>query len=335
MNINVKTPDATISVEAQPSWSCAQLKEAISKQIGVPTSSQKLTVGGKIMKDAKKLEDYPAAGTQAVSLVVTGGNASRGSSATESKGSSERQQIDGIVQEFIQIIKANKEAQAMYDKYKGDVPDTADLQAALGVDGLESVKTKVLDELTKVLGGDWTPFDQYHKPLRDYAMKLLGDGEISLEKRDSWVEKGATMGMEKFAEYPSVQETIAKESKDDRDLVKELIPVAKLIARRAMDLFIDGPNAKFSNAVTFGDQSRLLVVTAVGAMLDVIIDCLKDGKPQCNALMAKICGAVIEKLAERMPEYSTLFAFAGPMTMNQIVVWHDEYLKDIKGKSFP
>eukprot|EP01059_Diplonema_ambulator_P006495 TRINITY_DN16182_c0_g1_i2.p1 TRINITY_DN16182_c0_g1~~TRINITY_DN16182_c0_g1_i2.p1 ORF type:complete len:332 (+),score=124.93 TRINITY_DN16182_c0_g1_i2:44-1039(+) len=331
MNIQVKTPDSTIAVSAEASWTCAQLKEAIAKQIGVDASAQKLTVGGKIMKDAKTLAEYPAAGTQAVSLVITGGAAP----AKTTEKSSERQQIDGVVQEFITIIKQNKEAQALYDKYKGDVPDTTDLQQALGVDGVESVKNKVLDELTKVLGGDWTPFEEYHPPLKTFAMKVLGDGEITAEKRDGWVDKAAKMGMEKFAEYPAVQEHIDKETKAGRDLVQELIPVGKIIARRAIDLFLDGPDPKYAaEHPTFADQTRLLVVTTVGAILDIIIDCLKDGKPQCQALMAKVCGAVIDKLAERMPEYNTLFAFAGPMTMNQIMLWHEEFATKIKGKTF-
>eukprot|EP01061_Rhynchopus_euleeides_P026590 TRINITY_DN43375_c0_g1_i1.p1 TRINITY_DN43375_c0_g1~~TRINITY_DN43375_c0_g1_i1.p1 ORF type:complete len:332 (+),score=160.40 TRINITY_DN43375_c0_g1_i1:42-1037(+) len=331
MNIQVKSSDATTAVSAESSWTVLQLKGAIEKQLKVAATAQKLTVGGKIMKNDKLLSDYPAAAQQAVSLVVSGGAAPAASTANKSE---DRKQVDGLVMEVIGIIKQNKEAQALYDKYGNDVPDTKDLQEALGVDGFDSVKEKVLNELTEVLDGNWTAFDQYHKPLREFAFKMLETREVTVEKRDAWVEKAASMGLEKFAEYPDVQENIAKETKPGRDLVKELLPVAKKCARRAIDLFLDGANPALTGHDSFSQQLRLLVVTTVGALMDGIIDVLKDGQPQCQQLMAKVTGMIIEKLGERMPEYSTLFAFAGPMAMNQLIQWHEEFLKDIKGKTF-
>ena len=65
-----------------------------------------------------------------------------------------------------------------------------------GVDGLESVKQKVLNELTEVLEGDWSVFEQYHVPLRTYGMQLLGRDEVTSETRTEWVN---TAGMKAFA----------------------------------------------------------------------------------------------------------------------------------------
>ena len=109
MNVNVKSSDAACQVAADASWTVLQLKEAIAKEIGVPASGQKLTVGGKIMKDAKTLADYPAAGSQAVSLVVAGGAAPVKAAASDPSKSGERKQVEGMVNDLISMIKKNKE----------------------------------------------------------------------------------------------------------------------------------------------------------------------------------------------------------------------------------
>ena len=117
-----------------------------------------------------------------------------------------------IVIHFIEKKQTKKkQAQEFKDKYGTEVPDTAELQAALGmyftrllyyiynidslyqkpqigIDGVESAKKKALDEMTKVLEGNWTPFDVYVSPFRSYAKKILGEN-IEEEKRNKWIEK--------------------------------------------------------------------------------------------------------------------------------------------------
>ena len=115
-----------------------------------------------------------------------------------------------------------------------------------------------------------------------------------------------------------MKDSIEKECKPGRNLVDEMTPTAKLMARRLMDLFLDGPDPQFKGHESFSSQLRLLLVTTVGASMDIVIDVLKDGQPQCQQLMAKLTGLVIEKMSQKMPDYNTLFAFAGPMAMNQV-----------------
>ena len=142
------------------------------------------------------------------------------------------------------------------------------------------------------------------------------------------------MALEKLTEYPEVREQISKHTKPGSDLIEQLIPPAKLIMKRAMDLFLDGASPKYQDHQKFSDQMRLLTVTTVGAIMDVCCQCLDDGKVQCQELMAKICGIIIEKLTEKMPEYTTLFAFAGPMAVMQMINWHEEFETAIKGKTW-
>ena len=62
------------------------------------------------------------------------------------------------------------------------------IKTTTGIDGVESAKKKALDEMTKVLEGDWTPFDVYVGPFRTFAKKVLGES-IEDEKRNKWIEK--------------------------------------------------------------------------------------------------------------------------------------------------
>ena len=142
------------------------------------------------------------------------------------------------------------------------------------------------------------------------------------------------MGLKKLTEYPDVQEQISKHTKPGTDLVQQLVPVAKVLMKRAMDLFLDGASPKYADHPKFSDQMRLFTVTAIGAVMDVSCECLEDGKAQCQELMAKLCGVIIEKLTTKMPEYTTLFAFAGPMAVMQMINWHEEFEKSIKGKTW-
>ena len=111
MNIQIKSNDANTTIAADASWKVSQLKEAIEKDLKVPVAAQKLTVGGKIMKNDKTLADYSAAATQAVNLMVAAGTV-KAAPAGDSNKSEDRKQIDGLVSEMISIIKQNKEVRS-------------------------------------------------------------------------------------------------------------------------------------------------------------------------------------------------------------------------------
>jgi len=251
------------------------------------------------------------------------------------KKSGERQAVEGLLNELLKVVRENKEAAAYAQKFQDKLPDATELREKLGIKDMEEAKQRALDEMTKVLEGDWTPFDTYYGPLREYGGKML-DEDPTPEKRSEWIEKAATFALDKLKQYPEIRDQINAECKPGIDLIQECLPFAKRIFRRGMDLLLDGPSAELTaidpKYAVFSQQLRVLIVTAVGGLIDIICGCLKDGEPQCRLLMAKLTGKAVELFAEKFPDYEKLAAFVGPMAMNQVMDWFDEYKKTIKGK---
>ena len=104
--VQVKQGDSVVTVDAEEGWSIPEFKKAIEAKTGVAASDQKLTVGGKVMKEAKNLSDFPAASKQAVNLISSGAPAK--AAAKDGEGG-KREQVDQIFSYIIKMVEENKQ----------------------------------------------------------------------------------------------------------------------------------------------------------------------------------------------------------------------------------
>ncbi|KAJ9456311.1 hypothetical protein DIPPA_12465 [Diplonema papillatum] len=334
MQIQVKTPDGqVVAIDAEDSMTCGELKAALAKKTCVAPEAQKLTVGGKIMKEDKTVGDFPAAATQVVSLVISCPGTGHPQSPARSKAS--REQLEAFFDWAVEWFKSTEPVACLAKRHPATTRPTDGLAKALGIAADQSVTQLLLTEGVKIFNGDWTPFDAYHATVTKYVLQALGGPESANDcKRAEWVDSAVRAMVHMIEEVPRLKEQLAEHSKVGRDVVQEATPAVKACLSRAIDLLLDGASTAYPSHPLFSDQVRLLVVTAAGAVVDTVIDVLDDGKPMCQQLMVEYCGLAIQRLSDKMLELSTLFASAGPVIVEQLTIWHEEYATTIKNKTF-
>ena len=104
--IQVKHGESTLTINAEEGWSIPELKRAIEAETKVPVGEQKLTVGGRVMKEAKNLADFPAASKQHVNLISS---AAQAKSPAKAGDGDKREQIDQIFSYIIKMVEENKQ----------------------------------------------------------------------------------------------------------------------------------------------------------------------------------------------------------------------------------